>query len=258
MSPPVTVVKIGGSTLGSARATLLEVADIQRGGERLVLVHGGGDEISRRLAEAGIKADFVDGLRSTDDRAMPLVAEALEEVNSQIVSSLLGAGTTTRPFTAESGLLKAKRMQSLGRVGEIVAVDIDALQEAIEQRAVPVIAPLARDVEDQGLLNVNGDTAAGEIAIAVGAARLIFSTDVDGVRSRDGELLPVVHIDDAAVLLADGTAAEGMAPKLRASMKAAGVGIECVILDGRQAGSLRRVFAGGPVEGTRVGPRAAT
>jgi acetylglutamate kinase len=256
VSVRTTVVKVGGSTLGSSETLIRDVADLQRSGQRIVVVHGGGEAISRRLEEAGIKAEFVDGLRSTDERAMPLVIESLEAVNSTVAGVLRGAGINCRQFATDSGLLKGRRIQALGRVGEVVEVDAAALLEAARLGAIPVVAPVARDVDDGGLLNVNGDTAAGEIAIAVGASRLIFATDVEGVRSRDGELLPVLHIDDAAVLLADGTASGGMTPKLRASMKAAGAGIECIILDGRVAGSLRNALEGAEVVGTRIGQRA--
>jgi acetylglutamate kinase len=252
----VTVVKIGGSALASAGTMLRDVAELARAGESLVLVHGGGDEISRRLDQAGIRAKFVDGLRATDERAMPHVAEALEEVNRAIVDALRNAGVEACPFGAVSGLLKANRMPALGRVGEVTEVDVEPLRRNLDHGAVPVVSPIARDNEDGGLLNVNGDTAAGEIAIAIGAARLIFCTDVVGVRSRGGELLPVLHIDDAAVLVADGTASGGMAPKLKASMRAAGSGVECVILDGRQTGNLRKALDGGATQGTRIGARA--
>jgi acetylglutamate kinase len=254
----ITVVKIGGSTLGSAEATLRDIAELSKAGEHLAVVHGGGEEISRRLEETGIKAEFVDGLRATNEQAMPLVADALDDVNAAIVDTLRSASAIPSPFGAQSGLLTARRIPALGRVGEVIEVDAGSLRRSFDQNAIPVVAPVALDSEDGGLLNINGDTAAGEIATAVEAARLIFCTNVAGVRSRDGELLPVLHIDDAAVLVADGTASGGMAPKLRASMKAAGAGIECAIVDGRRAGSLRRLLEGGGAEGTRIGARART
>jgi acetylglutamate kinase len=250
------VVKVGGSTVASADSTIQDLVALHSQGEPLVVIHGGGDEISRRLGEAGVAAEFIDGLRSTPPAAMPIVAEALDNVNATIAAELQSAGAQCRAFTSHDPVLVARQITSLGRVGEVNGVAEDRINAALADGAIAVIAPLAEDLDDHGLLNVNADTAAGEIAIALGARSLVFSTDVDGVRSRSGELLPLLHIDDAAVLLADGTATAGMMPKLRAAMKAAGAGIESVILDGRVPGNLLHTLCGETPQGTRIGARS--
>ena len=245
------VVKLGGSTLSASDHLLREIADLWRSGEEIVLVHGGGKDISRVLGEAGIEAEFRDGLRVTGDEALPLVVEALDEVNEALVRALSELGVACKPFPADKSPLIARRIDGLGHVGRVTGTELTGIQQALESGRLPVVSPVARSTE--GLpLNVNGDTAAAALAVAVKAGHLVFITDVEGLRTQTGELLPLVHIDDAAVLIADGTAGGGMAPKLTACMQAAGAGINTAIVDGRREGVLSD-FLAGMVYGTRIG-----
>lgn len=253
----LTVIKIGGSTLGTADSTLADIAVLARRGQRLALVHGGGDEISRRLAAAGCEVRFVGGLRVTDDEALSHVVAALDAINVQLRSQLETLNLATLAFNSETPAMQAQPLPELGRVGAVTQVEVLALAMALDQALVPIVAPLAVDADDGGLLNVNADTAAGAIAVALKADRLLFMTDVEGLKDSGGRLLPLVHIDDAALLVADGTASGGMAPKLTACMNAAGVGIETAILDGRRRGSLGS-YIEGVVHGTSIGaPRVS-
>jgi acetylglutamate kinase len=248
------VVKIGGGTLGVTGTAAADIAELTAAGWEFVIVHGGGQRISEQLDRAGIETTFVDGLRATSAEAIPVVASALDSVNNEVAGELETLGLSLARFDSSRPALVADPIPALGRVGEVGTVRVDLIRSEMSAGRVPLIACLASD--NEGLLNINGDTAAGEIAVALGASQLLFLTDVPGVRSQDGKLLPVLHIDDAALLVADGTASGGMAPKLRACMRAAARGVATAILDGRVDHAIPGFLAGKP-GGTRVGVAGA-
>jgi len=253
-----TVVKIGGSTLGRHDTSLDDLAALHAEGRPLVVVHGGGATVTEWLDRHGVESRFVRGLRATDERALEVVVAVLAGlVNKQLVAELEARGARAIGLSgADAAILRARRYdEELGYVGEIVAVDADALRAAAGD-AVAVLAPIAVEVEGERitsqLLNVNADTVAGEVAAALRADLLVFLTDVPGVMDAAGAVLPALSAAQARELLAAGTASGGMIPKIEAAVRASAAGVPTVVADGREAGVLRAALSGGGA-GTRIG-----
>jgi len=254
MTDGITVVKIGGSTLGAHDTTLDDLALLHREGRRLVVVHGGGDLVSRWLQVHGVEAHFLDGLRVTEAETLEVVVAVLAGlVNKQLVAGLNGLGARAIGLSgADGALLRARRARpELGFVGEITAVDRALLETLLEQGYLPVVASVA--VEEKGgavsgqLLNVNADTVAGEIARHLGAAALAFLTDVPGVLDGEGRIMERLAGEEARALVSSGTIASGMIPKVEAALAAAAGGTRTVVLDGRRPHALREALEGRPV-----------
>jgi acetylglutamate kinase len=208
-------------------------------GVRPVVVHGGGPQIGATLERLGKSSSYVEGLRVTDDETMEVVEMVLGgKVNPDIVNLVnrgggIGVGLSGR----DAGMLRVRRKsaggQDIGRVGEVVAVDPGPVLAAAEAGYIPIIAPVGVD-EDGVSHNVNADEAAGAIAAALGAAKLLMLTDVEGVKDADRKLVRQLSADDARKLIAEGTVREGMIPKLECCILAAEAGVERVhIIDGR-------------------------
>jgi len=253
----ITVIKVGGSTLGGHDTSLRDIADARRDGRRIVVVHGGGAAISSWLERSGIEARFAHGLRITDAATLEVVVAVLAGVvNKQLVAELSALGAPAIGLSgADSLILQARRYDpELGFVGMIHRVNPYPIQELLGLGYLPVIAPIAieTDSAQSQLLNTNADTAAGEIAAALHAERLVFLTDVEGVLDGERHLLGHLNAGEASALIASGVAAGGMIPKLEAAVRAAGAGCATRIVNGRTAGALARVFAGGG-GGTTVG-----
>jgi acetylglutamate kinase len=254
----IIVAKIGGSTLGSHDTTLADVAALLERGARPVIVHGGGALISDWLKRLDVPTKFERGLRVTDAAALEVVVAVLcGLVNKRLVAALAGLGAPAHGLSgADSGLLRATvRDPDFGLVGEITAVDPTPVLRIIESGAVPVVAPVGmeyRDGQATGqLLNINADTAAGAIAAAIGASRLVFLTDVPGVMT-DGRVLTAVSAAEAHELMGASVIEGGMIPKVEACLQAAAAGCRPVIVDGREEHALLNVAEGGAA-GTRVG-----
>jgi len=246
-----TVVKIGGSTLGAHDTTLEDVALLHREGRHLVVVHGGGDLVSRWLEIHGVQARFVNGLRVTEAETLEVVVSVLAGlVNKRLVAALNGLGVRAVGLSgADGALLKAHRARpELGFVGEITVVDRAFLETMLEQARLPVVASIA--VEEEGgtvtgqLLNVNADTVAGEIARHLGATALVFLTDVAGVLDGEGRVMKHLSAEEARALVSAGTIARGMIPKVEAALAAAAGGTHTVVLDGRRPHALREALEG--------------
>lgn len=254
MTSSITVVKIGGSTLGQHDTSLDDLASLHAAGERFVVVHGGGATVTEWLVQHDIEARFVRGLRATDERTLAVVVAVLcGLVNKRLVAELQARGVRAVGLSgADGGILRARRFDpELGFVGEIVAVDGDALRAVVE-RDIVVLAPIALEVEGEALkaqlLNVNADTVAGEIAAALPANRLVFLTDVPGVRDATGSVRRRLSADEARALLDNGAVNDGMIPKVQASLVANLRSVPTVIADGTQPGILRTLLASGRVE----------
>ncbi|MEX0749774.1 MAG: acetylglutamate kinase [Dehalococcoidia bacterium] len=255
---PAIVVKLGGSTLGAHDTSLRDIADARRKGRRIVVVHGGGATISAWLERAGVQARFVGGLRVTDAATLEIVVAVLAGVvNKQLVAELAGLGAPAIGLSgADSLILQARPYdEALGFVGKIHRVNPYPIEELLRLGYLPVIAPIAIDTGDATkpqLLNTNADTAAGEIAAALGAGMLVFLTDVEGVLDDAKRLLPRLAIDDAKSLIASGVAAGGMIPKIEAAVRASTAGAATRIVNGTSAGALASVLAGNG-GGTTIG-----
>lgn len=219
------VVKIGGSTLGNHDTTLEDLVELQKQGMSLVVVHGGGREVSDWLARLGIPTNFANGLRVTDAEALKVVTAVLSGlVNKELVVAIQAlTGKAVGLSGADGNLLRATiKNPELGYVGEIVKTDPSLPKALLDKGYMPVIAPvsLGSDGDKTTLLNINGDAAAGEIAAALSADRLIFLTDVDGVYDDSGRMLSRINIAEAEKMLAAGTASGGMIPKIEACLRA--------------------------------------
>ena len=219
------VVKIGGSTLGNHDTTLEDLVVLQKQGISLVVVHGGGREVSDWLDRLGIPTNFANGLRVTDAEALKVVTAVLSGlVNKELVVAIQALkGKTVGLSGADGNLLRATiKSPELGYVGEIVKTDPSLLEALLDKGYMPVIAPVSSgsDGDKTTLLNINGDAAAGEIAAALSADRLIFLTDVDGVYDDSGRMLSRINVAEAEKMLAAGTASGGMIPKIEACLRA--------------------------------------
>ena len=249
------VVKIGGSTLGSHDTALEDVAALHKGGQTVVLVHGGGSTGTEWLKVHGVASEFVEGLRVTNADAIDVVVAVFAGLlNKQLVAELSSLGA--RPFGlcgVDGGLLRTRQAdRRLGFVGEPAGVDREALDTLLDAGYLPVVAPVGYwDEQPSKLMNVNADTVAGEVAAAVGASDVVFMTDVAYVRDGAGANIDQLSLAEVEALIASGVASGGMIPKLKAGARAASAGVRCHIVDGREAHALRQVLEGA-VMGTRV------
>jgi acetylglutamate kinase len=244
MHRKVIVVKIGGSTLGNHDTTLEDLVDLQKRGKSLVVVHGGAKVSSEWLARLGIPTSFVNGLRITDAETMKVVAAALGGlVNKELVVAIQALGGKAVGLSGCDGnlLLASIKSPEMGYVGEIVAVDPTPLKLLLKAGYMPVVAPVSfGSVEGRiMLLNANGDTAAGEIAAALAAEKLIFLTDVDGIHDGSKQVVHKLNLAEAKDMLVSGTASGGMIPKIEASIRTLTATRVVRIIDGRAAHALR-------------------
>lgn len=244
---PLTV-KLGG-VAGAHRASLETIAAHADGS--CVVVHGGGSEVADWSRRLGIEVSVHEGLRVTDPATLEVAVAVLAGlVNARLVAAFAAAGRPAVGLTgADAGLLRLDRADSaLGEVGHAVGADTSILDLLTGAGQLPVVSSIGTD-GDGGLLNVNGDEAAGVIAAARGG-RLLLCSDVPGV-ARDGRTLDVLAADDATRMLSDGSASAGMLPKLKAAITAARAGCDVWILDGRSPEAVATALRGGDV-GTRV------
>lgn len=254
MSQPL-VIKIGGSTLGDADTTFRDVAELAKRGDTPVVVHGGGAEASRWLEAMQIPSRFERGLRVTDERVLPVVVAVFAGlVNKRIVAAINGNGAAAAGLCGADGRVLECRIAdpALGFVGEPLQVNPLAITALRDAGIIPVIGPIGcvpGEGADQ-LVNINADTVAGNIAAALRARRLVFLTDIDGVRGADGKVIPELTASAARSLIADGTISGGMIPKVEACLHAAGLGVPVQIVDGRSSGML----LAGEGAGTRFTP----
>jgi acetylglutamate kinase len=250
-----TVVKVGGSTLGSHDTALQDIAGLVNQGQGLILVHGGGSAATDWLSTHNVSSEFVDGLRVTGPDAIDVIVAVFAGlVNKQLVSALQALGVNAVGICGVDGGLIATRQAdpALGFVGEITRVETRLLERLLDAGYLPVLAPVGYWEEKPGqLMNVNADTVAGEVAAAVTASDLVLLTDVASVFGPDGSALSELTAVQAEELIESGAASRGMIPKLRACVTAASRGVRCHIVDGREAGALKTALAGAK-QGTLV------
>jgi acetylglutamate kinase len=254
------VVKIGGSTLGEHDTTLRDLVSLQSEGLNPVVVHGGGKIITDWMAAQNVRPVFKDGLRVTDENSLRIVVAVLAGlINKELVAELTASGARAFGISgADGGMLTARvKNPDLGYVGEITSVDPVPIWAATNAGYIPVIAPVATCSADDpiypnSLLNINADTAAGEIASALRADRLVFLTDVEGVLDRGRRVIPRITARQAKGLANSGMISGGMIPKIEACLRALSGGSASHIIDGRQPGALRKSLAG-ENSGTRIG-----
>uniref|UniRef100_A0A0D9W7X2 acetylglutamate kinase n=1 Tax=Leersia perrieri TaxID=77586 RepID=A0A0D9W7X2_9ORYZ len=243
------VVKYGGAAMKSPELQSSVIRDLvllSCVGLRPVLVHGGGPEINSWLLRVGVEPQFRNGLRVTDALTMEVVEMVLVgKVNKHLVSLInLAGGTAVGLCGKDARLLTARpspNAAALGFVGEVSRVDASVLHPIIASGHIPVIATVAADETGQAY-NINADTAAGEIAAAVGAEKLLLLTDVSGIladRNDPGSLVKEIDIAGVRQMVADGQVAGGMIPKVECCVRALAQGVHTAsIIDGRVPHSL--------------------
>ena len=247
------VIKYGGHAMADdslKESFAKDVCLLRFVGIRVVVVHGGGPQINRMLERVGIKSVFNAGLRVTDDETMDVVEMVLGgAVNQELVGMICQHGGRAIGLSGrDDRFMRAKRhdrvptktpegedvLVDLGRVGEVDHVDSTIIEHLLASQFIPVVAPVAVDPQGQSL-NVNADTAAGSLAGALRAAKLVLMTDVEGVKSKDGSMLRSLDAPEAERMIADGVITGGMIPKVRCALDAVSLGVEKVhILDGRR------------------------
>ena len=244
------VIKYGGNAMLNEElkmAVIKNVILLHCVGINVVLVHGGGPEISDMLGKIGKKSEFIDGLRYTDDETMDIVQQVLcGKINKDLVSLLgRGGGRAIGLCGLDNSLIEAKLYKTdkdYGRVGRITKINPAVVNNTIASGYIPVIATVACAQEDGGAYNINADLAAAQIAVALGAEKLILLTDVRGLlRDKDDEetLIPEVKVSEIAQLQQDGILQGGMIPKIECCVEAVRRGVKRAhILDGRIPNSI--------------------
>ncbi len=251
------VIKYGGHAMGDADLADKFAHDIvllKQVGISPIVVHGGGPQIGEMLKRLAVNSEFVDGLRVTDAETVEIVEMVLSgKINKSITAAINKAGGTAVGVSGKDGsLIKARKLQrtvkdqdsniekvlDLGFVGEPEEINPDFLLELDKSGMIPVIAPIGYGPNGE-TYNINADTAAGAIAAAVGASRLLLMTDVAGVLDKQGTLISELTIPKAEELTQDGTISGGMIPKLETCLESVRGGVDAaVILDGRIAHSM--------------------
>jgi acetylglutamate kinase len=240
----IVVIKYGGNAMISPElfdAVMEDIILLRLVGIPVVLVHGGGPEINDMLARLGKKSKFINGLRYTDRETMDIVQSVLcGKVNKDLVSTIQRKGASAVGLCGlDAGLFKAVKMtgEDLGYVGEITEVDPSIVLRSIDAGRIPVIATVALGLDEETSYNINADTAAAKLAVALGAEKLILLTNTRGVlRVADDEdtLIHQIRLTDIAELRRDGIISGGMIPKIDCCAEAVTGGVRRThILDGR-------------------------
>ncbi len=235
------VVKYGGNSMSAHadESVAGDVALLRAVGIRVVVVHGGGPQISALSERLGLAPRFVDGRRATDATTLEVVAMALlGQVNPRLVGFLAAAGATAVGVSGtDAGLLRVTPVPGLGLVGDVAAVDPAVLVGLLDAGVVPVVAGLGRD-DDGRVRNVNADAVAAAIAVALDADKLLYLSDVPGLYEHFGRpdmtLLPTVDVERLRAMLDGGGITDGMVPKIAGVVAALDRGVgQCHLLDGR-------------------------
>jgi acetylglutamate kinase len=244
------VVKYGGSFMDSPDPKVrggvaADVVFLEAVGINPVVVHGGGKAITKAMEKAGIAAKFVQGMRVTDEKSMEIVEDVLANViNRDIVEAIQKFGGKARSFSGKE-VFKCRKLMTdgvdLGYVGEVTDVSIEAVRKCLHAQVTPVISPIGLG-EDGHAYNINADVAAAKLAMAVGARRLVFMSDVAGLMrdpANPETLISSLHVSEALDLKRDGIIDKGMIPKVDSAVEAVRAGVRRVhFVDGRVPHSL--------------------
>ncbi len=232
----IVVIKVGGNAIEKAKEqTLLDVVLLRYVGMQPLLVHGGGPEITAMSERLGLTAEFKNGLRVTDDKTMEVVKMVLTgKVSPDLVASLNRLGGQAVGMSGEDGpsIIAEPLSAEMGFVGKVVQVNAEPITALLSRGYVPVIASIGLGYDGHAY-NINADTVAAEIAVALGAAKLILLTDVPGVQGADGGVVAVMSRDDAQRRIETGEVTGGMIPKLQACLRSLDRVPLAHIIDGR-------------------------
>jgi acetylglutamate kinase len=232
----IVVVKVGGNAIEQARdETLLDIVLLRYVGMQPVLVHGGGPEITAMSERLGLKAEFKNGLRITDDKTMEVVKMVLTgKVNPDIVGAIIRLGGQAVGMSGEDGpsIIAEPLAEGMGFVGRVTQINREPITALLGRGYIPVIASIGLGYDGHAY-NINADTVAAEIAVALGAAKLILLTDVPGVLGVDGNVIAVLTREDARHRIDAGEVTGGMIPKLEACLRSLDAVPFAHIVDGR-------------------------
>jgi acetylglutamate kinase len=260
VKPRKLLIKLGGTLLDAPDSRQRLAREIMQAAvepnNRIVVVHGGGKQMTRFLAERGVESRFVNGLRVTTPEVIDAVLKVFAgSVNAELVSAFRAAGSRPVGLSGlDAGLVDAELLNpELGQVGKPVRSDARLLDLLTGASFLPVVACVAGDASG-AVYNINADQMAVACAASFAAESLVFLTDVDGVRDKDGAICPVLTCDLARILIAEGVATGGMQAKLEAAMDALHQGVHQVLIaPGALAGVVGKLLAG-EAAGTRLVP----
>ncbi len=243
----VIIIKYGGSILGEEKirnGVLEDIVFLSFMGLRPILVHGGGPNISERMRQAGKKAEFVEGMRVTDEETLKLVEEELLELNKLIVKELNLLGAKAVGLNGKDGLIiteKKKSKPDLGLVGQIKEVNTEILNEELKKDRIPVVMPMGKG-KDKKTYNINADEAAASIAAGIQAEKFVLLTNVKGIMRNAEDLhsfISTLTVEEASGLIANKIIQQGMIPKVMACVEALNGGVKKThIVDARTPHSL--------------------
>ena len=237
------VIKCGGSVLVDNKLFDIFIKDISvlnKLGFIPIIVHGGGKRISNKLNELGIKSNFIKGLRVTEKETIEVVEQVLIEFNSEIIEALKEQQCTSQTINSRENniMTVVQENTELGFVGTPTEINKSIIDKIVEEKKVPVIAPLGLDENNQAY-NINADTAAGSIAKKIEARRLIIMSDVEGVLDSNKKLIPEINSQSIKDLINDEVVTGGMIPKINNCLDVACNGVKgVVIIDGRKNHSI--------------------
>ena len=250
----IFVVKYGGSFMDDPDPTVrlsvaTDIAFLAAVGIHVVVVHGGGKAISRAMDESGLKPNFINGLRVTDEPTIAIVKKTLDEVvNKEVCDTLVKVGANPKGLSGDSVIVCDKLTVDddgnpcdLGYVGDVTEVKVKLIKKEIADGFVPVISPVAEGLDGKPY-NVNADTVAGRVASALRARRLVYMSDVPGLLSDPKDsatLIPTVKVGEVEGLKKKGIIGKGMRPKVQSAVRALQEGVQRVhFVDGRMPHSL--------------------
>ena len=237
------VIKCGGSVLVNQNLFNIFIKDIttlNKLGFIPIVVHGGGKRISNKLNELGINSEFIKGLRVTNKETIDVVEKVLIDFNKEIIEALQKQACNSQTISSKQNniIMVVQESADLGFVGTPVEINKKIIDQIVEEKKVPVIAPLGLDASNQ-TYNINADTAAGSIAKKIEARRLIIMSDVEGVLDNNKKLIPEINSQSIQDLINNETVTGGMIPKINNCLDVASNGVKgVVIIDGRKDHSI--------------------
>ena len=242
-SNDIIVIKCGGSVLlekNLFNQFIEDISVINKLGLSVVVVHGGGKNIQKKLDEHNLKSAFIDGLRVTDEKTIKIVEEALLELNFEILSEISNHHANSVSISPKKNnvIRVTPERKELGFVGTPTEIKKDTILEIINEKKIPLIVPMGIG-EDNNIYNINADVAAGAIAKELNARRLLLMTDVEGVLDKSKNLISEINSSMANEMLKNKTIAGGMIPKIKTCLDAVNNGVTgVVIVDGRKQHSI--------------------
>jgi acetylglutamate kinase len=239
----IIVIKCGGSVLLNEnlfKQFIEDVSVIYKLGLSVIVVHGGGKNIKKKLDKLNIESKFIDGLRVTDEITIKVVEEALLELNSEIINNLKNLQVNAESVAPHNkNIIKIKpEKKELGFVGSPKKIDLKGILKIIKEKKIPIVVPMGTS-DDKKTYNINADIAAGSVAKELNSRRLLLMTDVEGVLDKDKKLIPEINSSIAGKMLKNGDISGGMIPKINTCLDAVNNGVTgVVIVDGRKPHSI--------------------